>query len=320
MMGRSTRTTLSALVFAVACDSSVGTRDTTDGATSKAGTGGTGPRDGSLTDDGTGARGVAGARPGSGGTGTGGVKGAGGTTSTGGAKGAGGTTSTGGVKGAGGTTSTGGVNGTGGIAAGAPSYSTNFDGTESPISENSAWHHDGLDWTVAETAGGIARGTQRLGVQRSGPTQYDDSYAYLSGFPPNQKASGVIHLGTIDGSCTHEVEILLHWSDSAHDAHGYECNVAFDGSYAQIVRWEGAVGSYTYLNSGNVLGGVHDGDTVSASIVGNQITLSVNGVVRASASDSKFTTGNPGIGFWRGSSGCGTLGDYGFTSFSASSL
>jgi hypothetical protein len=57
---------------------------------------------------------------------------------------------------------------------------------------------------------------------------------------------------------------------------------------------------------------------VSASIVGDQIKLSVNGTVRASAQDATFADGNPGIGFWRGSSGCGTIGDYGFTHFTAS--
>jgi hypothetical protein len=199
-------------------------------------------------------------------------------------------------------------------------YATNFDRTESPISENGAWHHDGLDWTTVDTANGIAYGTQALGVNRSGPTGYNDSYAYLSGFPPDQRASAVVYMGTIDGSCTHEVEIILRWADSADNARGYECNVAFDGSYAQIVRWNGPVGDYTYLGNGNVSGGVHDGDTVSCSIVGNQITLSVNGVVRATATDSTFATGNPGIAFWRGFSGCGAFGDYGFTSFTASSI
>jgi hypothetical protein len=197
-------------------------------------------------------------------------------------------------------------------------YTTNFDLTQSPLSESGAWHHDGLDWTTVDSGGGIAFGTQALGVSRSGPGQYNDSYAYLSGFPPDQQASGVVHLGTIDGSCTHEVEILMRWSDSAHVARGYECNLAFDGSYAQIVRWNGAVGDYTYLDmGGSVPGGVHECDTLRASIVGNKITLSVNGVVRASAQDSTFATGNPGIGLWRGSSGCGTNGDFGFTSFTA---
>jgi hypothetical protein len=201
--------------------------------------------------------------------------------------------------------------------AAAASYMTNFDGVESPLSEHGAWHHLGLDWTTVDTSGGIAFGTQALGVARSGPTGYNDSYAYLAGFPPDQEASAVVARGTIDASCTHEVEVLLRWSDSAHSAQGYECNVAFDGSYAQIVRWNGAVGDYTYLGSGSVPGGMHDGDTVSASITGSHITLSVNGTERATADDATDATGNPGVGFWRGDSGCGTLGDYGFTSFSA---
>ncbi len=214
-----------------------------------------------------------------------------------------------------GSTTDGAMGGTAGAAG--VTYTTNFDLSESPLSGGGAWHHDGLDWTAVDTANGIAFGTQALGVARSGPRQYNDSYAYLSGFPADHEASAVVHLGSIDGSCTHEVEILLRWMDSAHVARGYECNVAFDGSYAQIVRWNGPVGDYTYLNNGSLPGGVHDNDTVSASIVGDKITLSVNGVVRASARDTTFLTGNPGVGFWRGSSGCGRLGDFGFTSFAA---
>ncbi|MFI5307633.1 MAG: hypothetical protein ACHQ53_09790 [Polyangiales bacterium] len=238
----------------------------------------------------------------------------GGPTGAAGAHGTGGRMTDGGPSDSGGMADMGDTSATGGV-----SYSTDFDLTESPISENGAWHHDGLDWATVETAGGIARGTQALGVTRSGPQQYNDSYAHLSGFPPDHEASAVIHMGTIDGSCTHEVEILLRWADSAHSARGYECNLAYDGSYTQIVRWNGAVGDFTYLGSGTVPGGVHDGDTISASIVGDQISLSVNGVMRASARDSTFATGDPGMAFWRGSDGCGSIGDYGFTHYTASS-
>jgi hypothetical protein len=199
---------------------------------------------------------------------------------------------------------------------GAPiAYSTQFDGTESPISEGGAWSHTGLDWTIAETAGGIAYGTQ------TGTHGYDDSYAYLSGFPPDHSASGVIYRDpSIDGSCTHEVEILLRWSDAPRDAHGYECNLAFDGSYAQIVRWNGPLSDFRYLASGSVPGGVRSGDTLSASIVGARITLYVNGVeITHATDDAPFATGNPGMGFWRGGA-CGTRGDYGFTSYAATAL
>ncbi len=229
---------------------------------------------------------------------------------------------TGGAAGAAAGSSAGGVSSAGASGGGTATatYTTNFDTTESPISEAGHWHHVGLDWTTVDTAGGTAFGTQALGVSRSGPTGYDDSYAYLDGFSPDQEASAVVSLGTIDTSCTHEVEVLLRWDDGAHLAQGYECNVAFDGSYAQIVRWNGAVGDYMYLGSGSVPGGVRDGDTVSARVTGGHITLSVNGTVRATADDATYPDGNPGIGFWRGDSGCGTLGDYGFTSFQATSL
>lgn len=193
------------------------------------------------------------------------------------------------------------------------SYSTSFDLTESPISESNVWRHNGLDWTVVETGNGNAYGTQ------AGTGAFNDSYAYLSGFPADQGASGVIHrAANISGTCTREVELLLRWSDAAHSAKGYECNVAFDGSYAEIVRWNGEIGSFTYLAKGSVPGGVRDGDKVSAAIVGQTITLSVNGKEVARATDATFSTGNPGIGFWRGGP-CGTRGDYGFTSFSATS-
>ena len=50
----------------------------------------------------------------------------------------------------------------------------------------------------------------------------------------------------MDPGCTHEVEVLLRWADSAHIARGYECNLAFDGGYAQIVRWNGLGTSRAY--------------------------------------------------------------------------
>lgn len=215
-----------------------------------------------------------------------------------------------------------GSSGSGGSgSAGAVTYSTNFDLNESPISESGRWRHAGLDWTFVETSGGFARGTQAIGVTRSGAGRYNDSYAYLTGFPANQQASAVAHLGQIDASCTHEFELLVRWSDADHSARGYECNVAWDGSYVQVVRWNGPVGDFTYIgNTGNVPGGIKEGDTISASVVGNTITIAVNGVTRATAQDSAFTSGGPGMGFWRGTSGCGTPGDVAFTSFNAKSL
>lgn len=204
--------------------------------------------------------------------------------------------------------------GSGAPPLGSVSYGTNFDLTELPISEKGVWKFTGLDWTSVETANGNAFGTQ------VGDGTFTDSYAYLAGFPANHRASGVIHRdANVDASCTHEVEILLRWSDAAHDAHGYECNLAFDGSYTEIVRWNGKLGSFDYLSHKGSVGAVHDGDTFGASVVGNSIVVTLNGVEINRATDSTFTTGNPGMAFWRGGK-CGTKGDYGFTQFSASSI
>ena len=206
------------------------------------------------------------------------------------------------------------MNAGGSPSGGSVSYSTHFDLTESPISEGGAWKHLSLDWTLVNTSNGLAWGTQ------TGSGAYDDSYAYLSGFPANQTASAVIHLASPDGSATHEVEVLLHWADATHNARGYECNLAWNGGYAEIVRWNGALGDFTYLNRSSAPMGVHDGDTFSAKIVGTTITSYLNGVQIATATDSTFTDGNPGFGLWRGSGAPVTLRDYAFTSFTATSL
>ena len=196
--------------------------------------------------------------------------------------------------------------------AASQTYSTNFDGTENPISEGGAWSHAGLDWTYVQKSGGIAYGTQ------TGTGGYDDSYARLSGFPPDQTASAVIHLASpIDGSCSHEVELLMRWTDSAHSAQGYEVNLNFDGGFAQIIRWNGPIGNYTGLGGG-YFPGLKDGDVFKASIVGNVITSYVNDIQVAQVTDATYSTGNPGIGFFRRN--CGTNADFGFTSFTATSL
>jgi hypothetical protein len=242
-------------------------------------------------------------------------------TDTGGALAANGgaTSSMGGAPAAsGGATSTGGAtSGSGGANTDGSSprtYSTDFPLTESPISENGAWKHLGADWTLVDTSNGLAWGTQ------TGTGAYNDSYAYLSGFPPDQMGSAVIHLASPDPAATHEVEILLRWSDDTHVARGYECNLAWNGAYAEIVRWNGALSDFTYLNRSSAPSGVHQGDTFSAKIVGNTITSYLNGVQIATATDSTYSDGNPGMGFWRGSGAAVTLRDYGFESYSAHSV
>ncbi len=206
--------------------------------------------------------------------------------------------------------------------AGAVTYSTHFLATENPISEGGHWIHLGAPWSLVATGGGVAYGTQ------PGDGAYTDSYAHLSGFPPDQSVSATIHLAAgLSPGGTREVEIHLRWADSASSARGYECNLAYNGGYAEVVRWNGPLGDYTYVSpqgSGGP-GAVHDGDVFEAQIVGTTITTWLNGhqlqhVDVASIGGTVWTDGNPGMGFWRGAGASATPGDYGFSSYAAMSL
>ena len=204
------------------------------------------------------------------------------------------------ASGSGGASSQGNTNVGGASAPSVGAYTTDFNLNESPLSEGGKWKHDGLDWTTISTSDGLAFGTQK------GNGGFDDSYAYLAGtFPANQSGSAVIHLESgIASSSYQEVEILLRWTDSAHNSIGYECNLAFSGQYAEIIKWPGPRGKekseFKFISSGNpVAGGVHDGDTFQCDVVGSVITSRLNGKVIATGSDSSIPGGGaPGIGFY----------------------
>ena len=204
-------------------------------------------------------------------------------------------------------------------------YTTNFGGTENPLSEGGKWSNHGMDWTNIRKSNGLAYSTES--GTRTGKFQYDDSYAILTGFPPDQEAWGVAHISKPNPKCNQEVEILLRFTSSPHSTTGYECLFrCLDdaSSYLEIVRWEGPVGKFTYLSRNHGKGfGLKNGDTVKASIVGNVITVHVNGVEKARATDDTFKTGNPGIGEFLacpGGQGVGSNADFGFASFTARGL
>jgi hypothetical protein len=211
------------------------------------------------------------------------------------------------------------------ITAAAPTFATHFEGEENPLSEDGKWHNSGLDWTSVRKSHGIVFGTQT--GANTGARQYDDSYAHLSGFPPDQEAWGQVHIASPDPSCHQELEILLRWASSPHQTTGYECFarcVSNEASYVQIVRWEGPLGKFTYL--ADLRGtnyGLKHGDILKASIVGNVITVYINDVVKARVTDNTYTTGNPGIGLFLhadGGRGIGSNTNFGFASFSARGL
>jgi hypothetical protein len=106
-------------------------------------------------------------------------------------------------------------------------YSTDFPGTQNPISEGGQWLNgqtDGLDWTNVRTIPGFAFGTE-VGGKRLAPQKYDDSTALLKGtWAPNQTVQGTVHSvnPNRDGKVYEEVELRLRSSISPHNCTGYE--------------------------------------------------------------------------------------------------
>ena len=199
-------------------------------------------------------------------------------------------------------------------------YSTSFRADESAISEGGLWingHAVGLDWKDVSTRSGLA-----FGNDPSGDPHYDDPTAIVSGvWGPDQTVQAKVH--TVNQNSNHvyeEVEIRLRTTISPHRNSGYEINFrcTHDGSqYVEIVRWNGRLGDFTYLRQVKGGPGLYDGDVVRASIIGSGITAFINGTQVAQATDTSFTRGNPGMGFYLDGK-AGLNADYGFTSFSAS--
>jgi hypothetical protein len=110
-----------------------------------------------------------------------------------------------------------------------------------------------------------------------------------------------------------------------HSSTGYEVlfRAYLPGGYATIARWNGPLGSFTYLNqqpNGNYHG-IQTGDVVKATIDENGVIIGyVNGVEVIRATDKTYPSGNPGIGFWllaERREGRRSNADYGFSSFTA---
>ena len=200
---------------------------------------------------------------------------------------------------------------------GTPSYTTNFDQTENPISEGSRWTNGfavGLAWNNVQTASGNAFGTAFT------PNGYADNIVHLSGYPANNYIEGVVHRASgYNPATVHEIELLCRFLITANNARGYELLIDTAGS-SQIVRWNGAEGNFTVLNTTvGGLGTISDGDVIRVEVIGSTITAFKNGVQGLQATDSTWTTGNPGIGmFTRG--GDSVLPNFGWKSISAGPL
>jgi hypothetical protein len=218
------------------------------------------------------------------------------------------------------------------VGAALRSYQTNFPATEDPISENNNWINGavtGLDWGNVQTTRGLAFGT----VVSGGPP-YNDSTAALSGtWATNQSACGTVFIDPTlaRNSAPLEIEIRLRVTIAPHNITGYEFNYGLGTSatngflYAGAVRWNGPLNNFTGLGGASgVPPALQTGDVFCASAIGSTLKA---WVVRAGAvivswteTDSTYSGGAPGIGFYNQGGSPSDNSNFGFTSYQASEI
>jgi hypothetical protein len=199
-----------------------------------------------------------------------------------------------------------------------PLFTTNFPANENPISQGSSWDGGnavGTKWVDVKTNAGRAQA-----VSSPTPNRYDDACAVLrtsaATCNADQYAEGVVDIdnGYTGGGGSHECELWLRGAITTNNARCYECSIGIttaanappSGVYCFVVRWEGAEGSYTPLwdPHGSIGSYVNAptypvaGDKFRASIKGSVITLYQNGVTLGTVTDTQWSTGQPGLGFW----------------------
>ncbi len=134
---------------------------------------------------------------------------------------------------------------------------------------------------------------------------------------PDQHGRGVVYSKNPTAEYFQEVQIRLRSTIEPHVCTGYEvffrC-LKSEEAYAEIVRWNGAIGDWTSLerHEGAEFG-VEHGDVIEATIEGDRIRGFINGKEVIAVTDGAYAAGAPGVGF---NFGVGDTGpDHGFSSF-----
>jgi hypothetical protein len=182
------------------------------------------------------------------------------------------------------------------LAAPGCGYTTAFAGVENPLSENGAWVTGGvtgLDWQDPAKDNGLAYASATS-------AGYNDCVAHVKGCGAAQFAQATLHVQqNYNPGVSHEIELLLRFQITAHVARGYEINCGWNGAYSQIVRWNGKLNDFTYLNpNGPGFGALKEGDVIRATAVGSTITVYKNGQQVMQVDDATWADGEPGMGFF----------------------
>lgn len=201
-------------------------------------------------------------------------------------------------------------------SSGGTGFTANFATTANPIDPTTflLGAHDGGNWENPKTTGGqaVAANSPTGTGTGDGPTRYSDDIAVIKPAiwtaNADQWAQGTVYkaAGYTAAPGSHEVELLLRFSITNGNAHGYEVLWGIQG-YIAVVRWNGNVQDYTPIYDPGVgsIAAYADGDILYAQIQGNIITAKKNGVVIpgfpvdvSSIGGQIWTTGQPGFGMW----------------------
>jgi hypothetical protein len=142
-------------------------------------------------------------------------------------------------------------------------------------------------------------GATRIAMENHGGVSYDDSFAFVPGFGPNQYCEAVLYkaLGynpNASGS-NHELEIILGCRTSS-GYHRWNEFLLNSGGGVDIVSLDGGPGGFTVIGvpTGNARVPV-DGDVFRATKVGSVLSMYLNSVLVCSYNGPLVANGS-GIG------------------------
>jgi hypothetical protein len=98
-------------------------------------------------------------------------------------------------------------------------------------------------------------------------------------------------------SVCQEIELLLHFQVKTNNARGNEALCPQPNNMA-MVCWNGPPGGYTPLIDNVSIGRTVDVDVLRGRIVSKVIRVKKSGVFVATATDTTWTDGQIGMGFW----------------------
>jgi hypothetical protein len=212
------------------------------------------------------------------------------------------------------------------------SFTTTFPDTENPMSQSGAWTQGTIMSAGAGTKTAVQSATGAFGTMVSfDGTNFIDSCACISGFGANQ--SVLCTLGNTSAPNGLETEILLRADITSAHIFTYELDCVLSGGGISLVRWDMTVANpNTFVvlrahppNEVNF----QDGDQVYGDIVGTLITckykagagsLTTLFTYDTSVDSTKYSTGNPGDGFWNETGVAGNQNKLKWKDFTANQL